>query len=393
MVSRKLNKKDYIFILAIILVAANLRAPLTSVGVLVPEINNSLHISTFQISLFTILPLLSFAFSSYISVNLSKKIGLKRTILIALIMIIIGIILRSSNTVFGLFIGMLFIGIGIAFGNVLTPVFIKESFPLHIGIITGIYTVAMNVFGALSSAISAPISEFTNYQFSLASIIFITIITLFLWMYVMKISNKTIIPSEEYRNDFSINIWKSKLAWQISLFMGAQSIMFYSLVNWLPLMLKQEGINISITGNYLTLMQIAIIIFTFLVPIIVVKQQNQMLLGFINGLLYIFGILGIIFIDHKYILIFILMLGIGAGISFGLVNTFFSIKVKKSDTAKKLSGMAQSIGYLLAAFSVMLFGLLHDITNDWNLSLYLLLMDAVMMLAVGILAGRRRTID
>ncbi|QIH74797.1 MFS transporter [Macrococcoides canis] len=375
---------------AVLLLAANLRAPLTSVGVLLPKIDAALHLTTFQISIFAILPLLSFSFASYFAVNVSKKLGLNTTILFALSLIIIGVIIRSITNIPSLFIGMLLIGIGIAFGNVLAPVFIKVSFPLHLGIVTALYTVIMNIFGAFSSAVAAPLAQSFSYQFSLRAILFITILAFISWIYVLKSSKEADIPDVP---DTSLNIWKSKLAWQITLFMGGQSVIFYSLINWLPLLLKQEGVDPAITGGYLTILQIAIIIFTFIVPMIAAKHADQVKLGWINGLLYIIAMLGIIFINHNYILIFMIMLGIAAGISFGLVNTFFSIKVKHSETAKKLSGMAQSVGYLLAAISVMLFGVLHDITGNWNLSLYLLLADALMLLIVGVLAGRNQTID
>ncbi|QIH77167.1 MFS transporter [Macrococcoides canis] len=375
---------------AVLLLAANLRAPLTSVGVLLPKIDAALHLTTFQISIFAILPLLSFSFASYFAVNVSKKLGLNTTILFALSLIIIGVIIRSITNIPSLFIGMLLIGIGIAFGNVLAPVFIKVSFPLHLGIVTALYTVIMNIFGAISSAVAAPLAQSFSYQFSLRTILFITILALISWIYVLKSSKETDIPDV---SGTSLNIWKSKLAWHITIFMGGQSVIFYSLINWLPLLLKQEGVDPAITGGYLTILQIAIIIFTFIVPMIAAKHADQVKLGWINGLLYIIAMLGIIFINHNYILIFMIMLGIAAGISFGLVNTFFSIKVKHSETAKKLSGMAQSVGYLLAAISVMLFGVLHDITGNWNLSLYLLLADALMLLIVGVLAGRNQTID
>lgn len=390
MVSRKLGKTGLIMLFAVLLLAANLRAPLTSVGVLLPKIDAALHLTTFQISIFAILPLLSFSFASYFAVNVSKKLGLNTTILFALSLIIIGVIIRSITNIPSLFIGMLLIGIGIAFGNVLAPVFIKVSFPLHLGIVTALYTVIMNIFGAISSAVAAPLAQSFSYQFSLRAILFITILAFISWIYVLKSSKEANIPDVP---DTSLNIWKSKLAWQITLFMGGQSVIFYSLINWLPLLLKQEGVDPAITGGYLTILQIAIIIFTFIVPMIAAKHADQVNLGWINGLLYIIAMLGIIFINHNYILIFMIMLGIAAGISFGLVNTFFSIKVKHSETAKKLSGMAQSVGYLLAAISVMLFGVLHDITGNWNLSLYLLLADALMLLIVGVLAGRNQTID
>ncbi|WP_244629826.1 MFS transporter [Macrococcoides canis] len=390
MVSRKLGRTGLIMLFAVLLLAANLRAPLTSVGVLLPKIDAALHLTTFQISIFAILPLLSFSFASYFAVNVSKKLGLNTTILFALSLIIIGVIIRSITNIPSLFIGMLLIGIGIAFGNVLAPVFIKVSFPLHLGIVTALYTVIMNIFGAISSAVAAPLAQSFSYQFSLRTILFITILALISWIYVLKSSKETDIPDV---SGTSLNIWKSKLAWHITIFMGGQSVIFYSLINWLPLLLKQEGVDPAITGGYLTILQIAIIIFTFIVPMIAAKHADQVKLGWINGLLYIIAMLGIIFINHNYILIFMIMLGIAAGISFGLVNTFFSIKVKHSETAKKLSGMAQSVGYLLAAISVMLFGVLHDITGNWNLSLYLLLADALMLLIVGVLAGRNQTID
>ncbi|WP_228444519.1 MFS transporter [Macrococcoides canis] len=390
MVSRKLGKTGLIMLFAVLLLAANLRAPLTSVGVLLPKIDAALHLTTFQISIFAILPLLSFSFASYFAVNVSKKLGLNTTILFALSLIIIGVIIRSITNIPSLFIGMLLIGIGIAFGNVLAPVFIKVSFPLHLGIVTALYTVIMNIFGAISSAVAAPLAQSFSYQFSLRAILFITILAFISWIYVLKSSKEADIPDVP---DTSLNIWKSKLAWHITLFMGGQSVIFYSLINWLPLLLKQEGVDPAITGGYLTILQIAIIIFTFIVPMIAAKHADQVKLGWINGLLYIIAMLGIIFINHNYILIFMIMLGIAAGMSFGLVNTFFSIKVKHSETAKKLSGMAQSVGYLLAAISVMLFGVLHDITGNWNLSLYLLLADALMLLIVGVLAGRNQTID
>ncbi|QNR06787.1 MFS transporter [Macrococcoides canis] len=390
MVSRKLGRTGLIMLFAVLLLAANLRAPLTSVGVLLPKIDAALHLTTFQISIFAILPLLSFSFASYFAVNVSKKLGLNTTILFALSLIIIGVIIRSITNIPSLFIGMLLIGIGIAFGNVLAPVFIKVSFPLHLGIVTALYTVIMNIFGAISSAVAAPLAQSFSYQFSLRAILFITILALISWIYVLKSSKETDIPDV---SGTSLNIWKSKLAWHITIFMGGQSVIFYSLINWLPLLLKQEGVDPAITGGYLTILQIAIIIFTFIVPMIAAKHADQVKLCWINGLLYIIAMLGIIFINHNYILIFMIMLGIAAGMSFGLVNTFFSIKVKHSETAKKLSGMAQSVGYLLAAISVMLFGVLHDITGNWTLSLYLLLADALMLLIVGVLAGRNQTID
>lgn len=390
MYTKQFRGLKLLLLVAVLLLSANLRAPLTSVGVLLPAINNDLQLSAFAISIIAILPLLAFSFASLFAAPVSTKIGLNRTIVYALIVITIGIILRSLGSSTLLFTGILLIGIGIAFGNVLAPVFIKASFPLQVGVVTALYTVSMNIFGALSSAVSAPIAKATNYNISLAMIGIVTIITLIIWIIVLQKDKDVEAPQAI---TMTSSIWRSPLAWQITLFMGGQSVIFYSLINFLPIILKEQQIPVEVTGGYLTVLQIAIIIFTFIIPMIAANMAHQVYLGCINGLLFIAGIAGMIYGDVKYMLVYILFIGVALGISFGLVNLFFSMKTEYTHTAKQLSGMAQAIGYLFAALSVLVFGVIHDYTHNWNHSLYFLLADALLMLIVGMLAGRKRTIE
>ncbi|QYA39081.1 MFS transporter [Macrococcoides caseolyticum] len=388
--TKKFRGLKLLLLVAVLLLSANLRAPLTSVGVLLPAINDDLQLSAFATSIIAILPLLAFSFASLFAAPVSTKIGLNRTIVYALIVITVGIIFRSLGSSTLLFTGILLIGIGIAFGNVLAPVFIKASFPLQVGLVTALYTVNMNIFGALSSAVSAPIAKATNYNISLAVIGIVTIITLIIWIIVLQKDKEVEAP---HPVAVTSSIWRSPLAWQITLFMGGQSVIFYSLINFLPIILKEQHIPVEVTGGYLTVLQIAIIIFTFIIPMIAANMVHQVYLGCINGLLFIAGIAGMIYGDVKYMLVYILFIGVALGISFGLVNLFFSMKTEYTHTAKQLSGMAQAIGYLFAALSVLIFGVIHDYTHDWSHSLYFLLADALLMLIVGMLAGRKHTIE
>lgn len=390
MYTKKFRGLKLLLLVAVLLLSANLRAPLTSVGVLLPAINDDLQLSAFATSIIAILPLLAFSFASLFAAPVSTKIGLNQTIVYALIVITVGIIFRSLGSSTLLFTGILLIGIGIAFGNVLAPVFIKASFPLQVGIVTALYTVSMNIFGALSSAVSAPIAKATNYNISLAVIGIVTIITLIIWIIVLQKDKEVEAP---HPIAMTSSIWRSPLAWQITLFMGGQSVIFYSLINFLPIILKEQHIPVEVTGGYLTVLQIAIIIFTFIIPMIAANMAHQVYLGCINGLLFIAGIAGMIYGDVKYMLVYILFIGVALGISFGLVNLFFSLKTEYTHTAKQLSGMAQSIGYLFAALSLLIFGVIHDYTHNWSHSLYFLLADALLMLIVGILAGRKHTIE
>src|SRR5690625_6026608 len=99
----------------------------------------------------TTLPLLAFAFLSPIAPRISRRIGMERTIFFSLLLLLIGIVVRSLFGVSFLFIGTLFIGLAIAFGNVLIPVIIQLNFPLRVGVVMGLYVVFMIIAGATAS--------------------------------------------------------------------------------------------------------------------------------------------------------------------------------------------------------------------------------------------------
>ncbi|RIN39929.1 CynX/NimT family MFS transporter [Staphylococcus succinus] len=387
--SYKKNKPfNWLLFIGILLVAANLRAPITSIGVALPDIKTDLAMSNSAVSVITVVPLLAFAVISLFAARTSNKFGLEKTIFVALCLILIGIIVRSITGISWLYIGTVLIGVGIGFGNVLAPAVIKSKFPLHIGVMTGYYTVVMNVFGGLSSYGTAPLVKAFNYNIAISAIGVITLLTLVVWSFQIKGKQETA-TALSYE---SVNVWKSPLSWQITILMGGQSLIFYSLINWMPAYLSQNGLSISEAGAYLSIMQIAIIPFTFITPIFATKMKSQFLLTFITGLLFVAGVAIMLFMPTLAIISTILI-GIAGGLAFGLVNTFFSLRTEHIQTSAKLSGMAQSVGYLFAALGPLLFGILHDLTGQWLASLSILLITAVGITLFGSQAGRNRTIE
>src|SRR5690625_2757239 len=202
-----LNKKDttlentqekkvmnWMLFIGIILVGANLRAPLTSVGSLIPLIRDDLGISYAVAGTIITLPLLAFAFLSPFAPKIAKRIGMERTIFLSLLVLLSGIILRSLFGTGFLFGGTIFIGLAIAIGNVLMPGFIKINFPFKVGIVMGCYSVAMNIFGAFASGLSVPISSFQGigWKGSLAIWAILACIALPFWLLLLKKQEKLI---------------------------------------------------------------------------------------------------------------------------------------------------------------------------------------------------------
>ncbi|MCY1038279.1 MFS transporter [Staphylococcus nepalensis] len=386
--NRKVKPINWLLFIGILLVGANLRAPITSIGVALPDIKHDLDMSNSAVSVITVVPLIAFAIVSLFAAKTSNRFGLEKTIFVALWLILIGVIVRSVIGISWLYIGTVLIGIGIGFGNVLAPAVIKAKFPLHIGIMTGYYTVVMNVFGGLSSYGTAPLVKAFNYNIAISVIGVITLITIITWMFQLNTKQDTIasVPQE------SVNVWKSPLSWQITMLMGGQSLIFYSLINWLPAYLSQNGMSINEAGMYLSIMQIAIIPLTFITPIFATKMKSQFLLTFLTGVCFVIGV-SIMLFKPEFALISTVLIGVASGIAFGLVNTFFSLRTEHSQTSAKLSGMAQSVGYIFAAVGPLLFGVLHDATGKWMASLSILLITSLLITLFGSQAGRNRTIE
>ncbi|MBN4909441.1 MFS transporter [Staphylococcus sp. EG-SA-13] len=382
------KKQTLILFIGILLIGASLRAPITSVGIALPSIKETLNLSNTSVSLITIIPLLSFAVISLFAAKISHKFGLERTVFGALILICIGIALRAITGVSWLYVGTVLIGVGIAFGNVLTPGIIKMNFPLRIGIMTGYYTVVMNIFGSASSYVTAPLVKHFNYNIAISLIGIVTFIGIIIWSFQLNKHEKV----NSSQTTTNINVWKSPLSWQITLLMGGQSMIFYSLINWLPEFLLSHGTPINEAGIYLSILQLAIIPLTFVTPIFAEKMKNQVLITFVTGLLFVLGILTLM-LQPNWAFLGIILIGIASGLAFGLVNTFFGLRTENGLTAAKLSGMSQSVGYLFAAIGPLLFGILHDATNSWNMSFGILLVTSIIIMIIGSRAGRNITIE
>lgn len=388
------NNKNlkWLLIIGVILVGANLRVPLTSAGALVSFIRDDFGISNALAGAITTLPLIAFALLSPFAPKLAGKFGMERTIGISLVLLFAGILIRSAGGIELLFFGTLLIGLAIAIGNVLMPGIVKMNFPLQIGLMTGLYAIVMNVFGALGSGLSIPIASSGNFGWTGSLLVWgvLTLVTIVIWLPQLKKSR----PAENSSvQATSGSLMRSSLAWKITLFMGAQSLIFYTLITWLPTILTANGYDIHLAGWGVFIFQFASIPFTFIIPVIADKMKNQVLIALAASGMIIVGILGLLAGLTQLTLLWIILLGMGNGSAFSLSMMFFTLRTKDGYQAAELSGMAQSFGYLLAAFGPVLVGGLQDITGSCTLPLLLVTLAAAVMLITGIAAGKNRQVN
>lgn len=383
------TKERLLLILGIILIAFNLRPALTSLGPLIGLIRIESTFSNSLLGLITTLPLLVFALLSPLVPSLARYLGNEKALFAGLLILALGIVVRSIPMVGSLFVGTLLIGVGIVVGNVLLPSLIKDRLPKEIGKMTGLYSTAMVGFAALASGVSVPLAERLKggWRAALGFWVITAVLAIIIWLPQLKYKGQVL----TYRQK---GLWTSPLAWQVTLFMGLQSFCFYIIIAWLPEILVSYGTNISQAGWLLAFNQFISIPGALWAPIVAERmtQQRKLVLGI--GLLYLIGISCMLFNSNFIVLTLgTLILGFGQGASVSLAFTFFVLRTRNAWEAAGLSGMAQACGYLLAALGPLLIGFLFDATQQWTWPLLVLLLASLVMILAGWGAGRNQYVE
>ncbi|WP_158209258.1 CynX/NimT family MFS transporter [Myroides phaeus] len=382
--------KKILMFLGVIFIASNLRAPLTSVGPVVAEISKALSLSNTAAGLITTIPLMAFALLSGVVPKVSRKYGMELVLLGSIILLTIGLIIRPLGSIVSLFLGAALVGTAITVGNVLMPAFIKNNFSNKVGTMMGVYSVAMNLTAALAAGFSISLGRITNFGWkgSIGIWLVLSLVTIVVWIPQLKKKQEETVKGDFPIEENTVNLYKSGLAWAVTVFMGVQSLLFYCLAAWLPKVAQTWGMSIEDSGWILSYVQFAQLPMTFAGAIIASKMNNQKLLSLIVGLLFIVGIGGILIFKTDYIVLWCVLIGAGSGLAFSLSMLFFVLRTRSTVQSAELSGMAQAFGYLIAACGPPLFGAFYDFSGSWTSSFIFLLVMSVTLLISGIIAGK-----
>lgn len=383
-------------LLVVILVAANLRSPITSVSPVLGEIQQQLQLNNIQGSLLTSIPLIVFASCSLLISRLAVKTNINYGLLAGLLLLILGLYLRVWGNISMLYGGSLLIGLGICIGNVTTPAYIKKVFPQKVGLVTGIFSVAMNLVAALASGLSISIGQWTGqgWKGSLGIWIIWAILSVLIVVTDTFSSKKQKLENAKaVEVNKGFNIFRSKQSWYISLFMGLQSLIYYCLIAMLPTILIAYGMNKSDAGWIISIIQLAMLPTMFIGPIIAAKIADQKWMMISTATLMFLGLGLLAAFQTQWIYLCALLIGISGGLSFSLSILFFSIKAKTAAGTMKVSGKAQSVGYLIAAAGPPVFSWLYNWNHSWTPSLYFLMGMTLIMGLVGRQAAKPRFVE
>lgn len=387
------RSKNILLIAGIVLIAINLRPALAGVGPLISTIREATGLSNTMLGLLTTLPLIAFGVISTLTSLFTRRLGIEGTLALAMGLLTVGIFLRVIPGNLALFGGTLLLGIAIAFGNVLLPSLVKRDFPNHTGIMTSVYSSMLGAGATIAAGVSVPLAHNFNWgwRWSLGAWGFLSFFALLIWLPQLQD-----LTSQKYKRNFSEALRElggSKLAWQVALFMGLQSLTFYVVLAWLPEILQGRGLDANTAGWMLSLSQGMGIVGTLLIPTWAEKLDDQRKLVWLLMICEVVSLVGLMLPNGFLVGLWASLIGLALGGSFGLALIFIVLRASDSETATELSGMAQSIGYLLAAVGPTLFGGLHDLTHAWFIPIIFLLAIAALKLYFGLGAGQPQAVE
>ena len=375
--------------LAVVLAALNLRPAVTSVGSVLDEMRESLGASATWAGALTTVPGLCFAAAGSAAPWLAKRIGIAASVGSALVLLTAGLLLRVLDGPFVVLGGTLVATAGIALANVLIPVVVKESFSARVGLMTGLYTGALQAGGAAGSAVTPPLeSTLGGWRPGLASWAVLSAIALVAWLLFAR-TRAAPASGPGSPEGGSRSLLRNKLAWIVTLFFGMQAFLAYVVMGWLPQVLMDAGVSRTDAGLLLGLVSILGLPVSLFVPPLAARSGNQSWWIVGLGVCGFAGVLGVMIAPGAAPLLWSILIGIGMSV-FSLALTTITLRARTGGDTARLSGMAQGFGYLLAAAGPFLFGLLHDLTGAWTVPFAILLAVVAGQMVFGFLAGRPR---
>ncbi len=367
-------------------VALSLRPALTAVGPVLPRIGADEHLGEGVLGLLGTLPLLAFAAASPLVHFASRRLGPERTVFLSLVVLAVSTALRPYTGVPGLWIGTVVIGAAIAVGNVLVPVILKRDYPAHVSRATGVYSAFITGGAAVASLVAVPIANAVDWRLSLAVWGGLAILVAVVWL-PRTISPDAVPAPADAGDTPPVTVWRQPMAWLVTFYMGLQSTSFYLLVNWLPTIEVSNGFSEQTAGVHIFLFQCFGLIGGLSIPWLMKHPTNQRAGTMTASLPILISLLGLL-LAPGLALFWAMLAGLGQGAALVAALTLIGIRGRDHHETTQLSGMAQAVGYLLAATGPVVAGFLAQHTGSWDATLIVFATLAGVQLILGFAVGR-----
>ncbi|WIE74029.1 MFS transporter [Curtobacterium sp. MCJR17_020] len=407
---------------AIVLIALNFRGPIVATAPVIGDVRLDLGLTSTIAGLLTTIPVLCFALATPFASWVIAKADPERAVSLSLVIVLAGTVVRSMPSSAALLIGTAVIGIGITIGNVVIPVVIRrDTSPERVGLVTGVYTSALNVGSMITSLATAPLAALWGWPVAIAVWAVFAVIAGFAWTYAVgaRAAWRRPVRSDDeplpitgpidqvldtgairtIRADRAaaaaaataaepVRPARRLITWGLTLAFGGQAFSYYALTAWIPTLLHDEiGFSKASSGASSSVFQILAVVGALGVPLLAAKWRPRAIIALV-AFLWLAMPLGLLFAPQLWLLWSVLG---GAAQGGGITVIFIVIvRIVSSDAdARRMSAFVQGGGYLIGSAGPLVAGALHGATGDWTAPLLVVLVSVLTLGFVGTIAARR----
>ncbi|MFI6000469.1 CynX/NimT family MFS transporter [Streptomyces sp. NPDC051366] len=389
-----------VLIVGIVLAALNLRPAITSLGALFEEVRTGLGMSGTVAGLITSVPALCFAVFGVTAPRLSRRFGPAAVVCAGMAAVAAGLLIRPfTHSAAGFLAASALSLAGIALTNVLLPVIVKRWFPDRVGTMTGLYSMALALGTSLAAAATVPMTSALGGSWRTGLLVWavLAVVAVLPWLPVAAAARREKRAAASgtagaVRADTGPKIVRSRTAWALACYFGLQATGAYITMGWLPQIFRDAGVSASTAGVLLAVTMVMGVPLAFVIPNLAGRMKNQGAIAVTLGVFGLVGYTGLHFAPAAGAWAWALLLGV-SNCAFPLVITLIGLRAKSPAGVVKLSAFAQSVGYLISIPGPLLIGALYQHSGGWDLPLTLMAGLLIPQIALGVLAGRDRTIE
>jgi CP family cyanate transporter-like MFS transporter len=373
-------------LVALLSIAACIRAPITSIGPQINEIRESQNLGIVQFGFLTAIPVICFALAAPLpSLRVFRKIKTEQLIVFALLALAAATIFRTVGSNSLLFGSTIILGISIAILNIVTPALVRRDYPKKITTVMPIYSAVLALMASLGAGLSIPIASYfdNNWKIGISVWAIPAIFVSLIWIPLLR---KAQPMPDAHENHFK-ELLRSKSAWLVSLYMGVQSAIFYTQVAWMPKILIDKGHSAAEAGALFGLSTLCGFALTLILPLVFSRGEDLKLAILSTSIPGVLGFIGLNHLSNGWTipaLILISTTHAALPLALGLI----AMKSPSVGATNHLSSMAQGIGYCIAAVFPIIIGYSYEASNGWLVATYLISSLILVQAVLGLKANR-----
>jgi CP family cyanate transporter-like MFS transporter len=391
-------------LVGIILVAANLRTAVTALSPIVSEVSADIPLGALAIGVLGMLPPVCFAVFGIFTPVFTRRIGLERMLVLALAAILAGHLLRGlAGSLPVLLVGSVIAFAGLGIGNVLLPPLVKKYFPDRIGLVTSLYATVLSISTLVPALVAVPVADSAGWRVSIGQWALLALLALIPWVTLLvRERSRHGTPLQASVDDHAVDeaepavlgrIWRSSVAWAITIVFTVSSLNAYAMFAWLPQLLRETaGVSAGQAGVLLSLYAAMGIPTALIIPVLTARLKNVGPIVLAGVAAFLIGDLGLLLAPSVAPWLWVAFAGLGP-LFFPLSLVLINLRTRTHDGSVALSGFVQSVGYTMGALGPIVVGVLRETTGGWTWPLIALGITALAATVSAVVISRPHTLE